>query len=575
MLRALGVFAVKNHQQHSKIQLTGLPAIFFEEAYFPLITQWTIFVIILILNAALASAIAILLGRKHPAPGRNAMQWMLAGLAVWAFGYAMITVFPSVEAKIFWLRIENLGILTVPAFWFLFTVQYAQMDKWLNKYTAVFFFVIPFISLILIFSDRWFHLYYSFVRPVSETGGPLAVESGPWYLVAAIQAYALNLTGIGVLIWRFISYRNLYRKQLVILVAAVLIPLLVNVFYQFSPKIIPALSVSFDLTPVSFTLTAFLLSIGVFGLRLFDLIPIARHTVLEHIPEMVFVVDAHDRVLDANSVAQKVLGKSLDEIIGKDPLEVFREWPQLINRFLTANETHEEIQISGDPPRTLELTVSALYNQFKQLEGRVIVAHDVTEHKWLENDLKYANEVLSNQLDEINKLRADLEEQAIRDPLTNAYNRRYLAEFLDNEIARAERENTPVSVVVMDVDNFKQFNDIYGHKCGDVVLQGITNFLNEHSRRGDVICRYGGEEFVILMPHVSLEVGFERAEMWRQDFSESVIDYEGMKLSATFSAGVATFPQHGATGDAILQAADHALYKSKDAGKNRVMVYGH
>ena len=81
----------------------------------------------------------------------------------------------------------------------------------------------------------------------------------------------------------------------------------------------------------------------------------------------------------------------------------FSDWPELINRFLIDNETHEEIQIPGDPPRTLDLNVSALYNQFNQLDGRVIVAHDMTEHKWLENDLKYANEVLSHQLDEINE----------------------------------------------------------------------------------------------------------------------------------------------------------------------------
>jgi len=532
--------------------------------------QWVFFVVILIVNAVVAITVAILLWRKHKAPGRDAMIWMLTGLAVWALCYAMITLWPTLEGKRFWLRMENLGILTVPAFWLIFTVQYAQVDRWLNRYTGALLFLIPLISWILLISDNWFHYYYSSIRPVSESGGPLLIERGPWYLVSAIQAYGLNLAGMAVLIWRFINYRNIYRKQLTILVAAVLIPLVVNVFYQFAPRIVPSLALLVDFTPISFTATAFLLTIGVFGLRLFDLIPIARHTVMEHIPEMVFVVDAHDRLLDANPVAQKALGKSLDEIIGMDPLDVFHEWPQLINRFLTSDETHEEIQIPGDPPRILEIDISPLYNQFNRLEGRVIVAHDITEHKWLENDLQYANEALIKQLDEINILRDELEAQAIRDPLTNAFNRRYLSEFLDKEVARAERENTPVTVVIMDVDNFKQYNDNYGHKCGDVVLQVITQFLIDHSRRGDVVCRYGGEEFVILMPNVSHEIGFERAEMWRQDFSESVIDFEGMKLSATFSAGVATFPQHGATGDAILQAADKALYRSKDAGKNRV-----
>ena len=501
------------------------------------------------------------------------MVWMLIGLAFWAFCYAMITFATSLEAKRFWLKLENIGILTVPVFWFFFTVQYTRLDKWLNKISAAWFFIIPLVSWILLFSDNWFHFYYSSILPISESGGPLIIERGPWYLIALIHSYLLNLIGIGLLIWQFIEYRNIYREQMAILVGAILIPLVTNIFYQIASGVTSSPSIPIDLTPISFTVTAFLISAGVFGLRLFDLIPIARHVVLEYIPEMVVVVDAHDRVLDANKTAQEWLGKSLDEIVGKDPMEVFRGWPQLINRFLTSNETHEEIQIPGDPPRTLELDVSALYNRFNVLEGRLIVAHDITDRKWLENDLIYANEALTRQLEEIEQLRDELEQQAIRDPLTDVYNRRYMVEFLDNEIARADREKTSVSIVMMDLDNFKQFNDNYGHKCGDVILQAFANFLIEHTRRGDVICRYGGEEFVILMPNTTHQIGYERAEAWRQDFSETAIDYDGMKFSTTFSAGVATFPQHGQSGDSVLQAADKALYRSKDGGKNKVTAY--
>ena len=535
--------------------------------------QWLAFATVLILNAVIALLIAVTLGRRLPTPGRNAMIWMLIGLAIWAFCYAMITLSISLEAKRFWLKLENIGVLTVPVFWFFFTVQYTRLDKWLNKYTGAFFFIIPCLSLILLFFGNWFHIYYSSALPISESGGPLIIERGPWYLVALVHSYLLNLTGMGLLIWQFIEYRNIYREQMAILVGAILIPLLTNIFYQVASGTSSSLSVPIDLTPISFTVTAFLISAGVFGLRLFDLMPIARHIVLEYIPEMVVVVDAHDRVLDANKAAQEWLGKTLDEIVGKDPMEVFHRWPQLINRFLISNETHEEIQIPGDPPRTLELNVSALYNRFNVLEGRLIVAHDVTDRKWLENDLIYANEALTRQLEEIEQLRDELEQQAIKDPLTDVYNRRYMVEFLDNEIARAEREKTAVSIVMMDLDNFKQFNDNYGHKCGDVILQAFANFLVEHTRRGDVVCRFGGEEFVILMPNTPHLIGYERAETWRQDFSETAIAYEGMKFSTTFSAGVATFPQHGHTGDLILQAADKALYRSKDSGKNRVTAY--
>ena len=539
----------------------------------PLNTQWIVFASILLLNTVAALVVATMLARRPSAPGLRSLVWMLIMLAVWTFCYAMVTLSPSLDAKHFWIKVENIGIVSAPVLWFFFTLQYTALDKWLTRTVIALFWIIPLVTLTLLFSERWFQLYYSFTHPVSETGGPLVVGRGPWYLIQLIQSYLLDLIGIILLSWRFIQFRNIYRRQAATLLGAVLIPFLVNLFYQLAPRFVPSISIPIDLTPLSFTLTAAFLGKGIFGWHLFDLMPITRHRVLDYIPELVVVVDAHDRVLDANKTAQEWLGKTLDEIIGKDPIEVFHGWTQLINRFLTANETHEEIQIPGDPPRTLELIVSALYNRSGALEGRVIVAHDVTEHKWLENDLIYANEALTRQLQEIEKLRAELEEQAIRDPLTNVYNRRYMTEFLDNAIARAERENHCVSVVMMDLDNFKQFNDTYGHKCGDVILESFANFLVEHTRRGDVICRYGGEEFVIIMPNATLEIGYERAEAWRQDFSEATTEYEGMKFSITFSAGVATFPQHGSIGDSILQAADKALYRSKYSGRNRVTEF--
>jgi diguanylate cyclase (GGDEF)-like protein/PAS domain S-box-containing protein len=535
--------------------------------------RWIFFALVLVANALLALFLAASLRRKPPASGRDPMIWMLVMLAFWAFCYAMITVSLTLDDKLLWLRFENIGILTVPVFWFLFTLQYTQLDKRLNKFTGWLFFLVPAVSLILLFNPDWFHYFYLSVHPVTDAGGPLVIERGPWYYASLVQSYALNLAGMGLLIWRFLKFRDVFRRQAIFLIGAVLIPLLVNVFYQIAPRLDPEYSIPIDLTPISFTLTASLLSASIFGLRLFDLVPIARHTVLEHIPEMVFVIDAQDRVLDANSVAQKMLGKSLDQIVGGEVIEVFREWPQLLNRFLTEHEAHEEIQIPGDPPRTLEIIVSALYNRFKQLEGRVIVAHDITERKWLENDLKYANETLEKQLQDIERLRAELQEQAIRDPLTNVYNRRFLADAMDRELAQAGRNERPASVVILDIDYFKQFNDTYGHRCGDYVLQYIAKFLGQRIRRGDVLCRYGGEEFVVFLPNAPLDAAYQRAESWRNELANAFIEYEGLHLKTSFSAGIAGFPLHGTTSDAILTAADKALYQAKNSGRNRAVLY--
>jgi diguanylate cyclase (GGDEF)-like protein len=143
---------------------------------------------------------------------------------------------------------------------------------------------------------------------------------------------------------------------------------------------------------------------------------------------------------------------------------------------------------------------------------------------------------------------------------------------MDREIAQAGRNEKPASVVILDIDFFKQFNDTYGHRCGDFVLQYIARFLDDRIRRGDVLCRYGGEEFVIFMPNAPLEAAYQRAENLRNKLANAFIEYEGLHLKTSFSAGVAGFPTHGSTSDAILNAADKALYQAKDSGRNRVIL---
>lgn len=536
--------------------------------------QWIIFISILVINAIAALSIAAILIRRSPKPGLRSITWMLGGLGLWSFSYAMITLSPSLEAKHFWLKVENIGIVSVPVFWLFFTLQHTRLDKWLSRRPVMLlFWVIPIVTLILLFSEQWFHLYYTATRPALPAGGPLLISRGPWYYVQLAQSYTLDLVGIGLLAWRFIQSRYVYRRQLLYLLSAILLPTAFNIIYQLVPQFLPIFDVPVDLTPLSFTATAILLAESIFGLRMFDLVPIARDTVMEHIPEMVFVTDSFDRIIDANSTAQKWLGKPLDEIAGQDVLMVFKEWPQLLNRFFLNEHPREEIEIAGDLPRTLELFITPIYDRLGALEGRVIVAHDVTERKLLENQLKKANDLLTIQLADIDALTAKLHEQAIRDPLTGAFNRRFFAESLDKETARAVRENLPLSVIIMDVDHFKLFNDTYGHKCGDLVLQALARFLNENTRRGDIVCRYGGEEFVILMPDASIESACIRAEFLRKRFEEEVVEYEDKKVQCTISMGVASYPLHAASSDMLLIVADHALYQSKANGRNRVTVY--
>lgn len=171
------------------------------------------------------------------------------------------------------------------------------------------------------------------------------------------------------------------------------------------------------------------------------------------------------------------------------------------------------------------------------------------------------------------RLRQSLRDQAIRDPLTGLYNRRYLEETIERELHRCERAGRPVAAMMFDVDHFKRFNDLHGHAVGDAVLMAIGTYLMTHIRREDIACRLGGDEFALIIPDIDLETAAARAEELRQGLRDTSVQHLDRPLGpVTASIGVATFPGHGDTAERLLRAADLALYQAKAAGRNRVAM---
>ncbi|GEM49285.1 diguanylate cyclase [Deinococcus cellulosilyticus] len=170
------------------------------------------------------------------------------------------------------------------------------------------------------------------------------------------------------------------------------------------------------------------------------------------------------------------------------------------------------------------------------------------------------------------RLRDRLKEQSIRDPLTGLFNRRYLEETFEREVRRAERHRLPMGVVMLDLDHFKRFNDTHGHEAGDAVLNEFGRLLRDGVRNEDVACRYGGEEFTLLLPGCSYEESLQRAEQIREATSRLQVHAQGRIVgNITCSMGVAAFPDHGRDLHEILRSADYALYVAKRAGRNRVI----
>jgi diguanylate cyclase (GGDEF)-like protein/PAS domain S-box-containing protein len=171
------------------------------------------------------------------------------------------------------------------------------------------------------------------------------------------------------------------------------------------------------------------------------------------------------------------------------------------------------------------------------------------------------------------RLREALRNQSIRDPLTGLYNRRYLEEMLERETRRAVRSEQGLGVLMLDLDHFKKFNDTYGHDAGDTVLRETASFLLKSVRAEDIVCRFGGEEFLVILPQANLKVSQARAERIRSKLRELTVLHQGQSLGmVTVSVGVAELPQHGTTPKELIESADAALYRAKKEGRDRVIV---
>ena len=171
------------------------------------------------------------------------------------------------------------------------------------------------------------------------------------------------------------------------------------------------------------------------------------------------------------------------------------------------------------------------------------------------------------------QLRETLREQSIRDPLTRLFNRRFLEESLDRELELAKRKKQSIAIIFMDLDHFKRFNDTFGHDAGDMVLQSLADLLRTFFRATDICCRFGGEEFAIILPESSAQEAAARANALRCKVKSLRLQYKHENLGPlSLSAGVASFPEHASASDELLKVADRCLYESKAGGRDVVTV---
>ncbi|MCR6663315.1 MAG: diguanylate cyclase [Luteimonas sp.] len=187
--------------------------------------------------------------------------------------------------------------------------------------------------------------------------------------------------------------------------------------------------------------------------------------------------------------------------------------------------------------------------------------------------LRDSRRQLGERLDEITALQSRLQAQALRDPLTGLYNRRYLDQALERELAACHAAGTPLSLVLIDIDHFKRVNDTYGHQAGDEMIRGLSGLLTTHvNGAGLVVCRYGGEEFLLMLPGTDIDEAAVLAEALRQSFEAMRVEADGEAMRATLSIGISGYPQHLPDPQVLVREADLALYAAKLRGRNNVVL---
>lgn len=308
------------------------------------------------------------------------------------------------------------------------------------------------------------------------------------------------------------------------------------------------------------------------------------YPVIDHYAEQIFPEWAGSLYLfnDKKTIAEAITswGNVRSEaVIEPDDCWALRQGKQHValdvNNRLSCNHVGEEVERYVCTPIIAQGDMLGMLHM--EYCGEEIFENDEEEQRYFESRqrlMKTTADNLALSLVSL-KLREALKRQSIRDPLTHLFNRRFMEESLEREISRCERAEVGLGVILVDIDHFKKINDTYGHDAGDIVLVEFAKFLQEYFREGDIICRFGGEEFIVIVPGAPKHLVVERATQLCYKLHEVNIYYEGKKLpNITASFGVAYLePDNYKQSDIIVKLADNALYQAKRGGRDQVVVY--
>ncbi|WP_137135371.1 diguanylate cyclase [Rhizobium sp. FKY42] len=514
-----------------------------------------------LLISVLVMAVLIILGaiRAPDAPGRKAFTLSILFALSWTAAVLARHSSSDLEFKIWACKFAWFGIIGTPLYWSLSFLTYARGRGAEKRWQLASIGLISAAFGILALTNDWHNWMY--IRLIDER--TMLFEHGWLYQAAMLFAYSAMAIAFVLGLTLTIRARGIHRWQLWALLASAFFPLVGNVSYTAYGFTI----FNDDPTPFIFAATgAFMLGAQLFG-QLFVLPPIGRDAIFEVLPDPVIVLDAEDRILELNPAAATLPGMPR-QAIGSS-LATQPEFAPILQAPASSDGERSEIKL-GDQG-IFEVSAHSL-TPWGRRGGRMIVMRDISLRKAAEERMAALSRDLEMRLHENVELQNLLREEASRDHLTGLYNRRHAQDILPALLQGASARDR-VAVTVVDIDHFKLFNDRYGHQTGDTVLKLFAKMLTEELGDNGQAFRWGGEEFLVILPDCDRNEALVHAARWQQRLCATYIP--GVNdLALTFSGGLFVARGDQVSLEEAVKAADTALYAAKAAGRNRMVTFG-
>ncbi len=503
----------------------------------------------MLLSIAIISFLTFYSWRGRKTAGAIEFFWLMLCISVWLVILFLEQALPNQQHREVLHSLRFVGVSFTPVAFFIFIVTYTGQDSWLTRQRSLILFIFPCITQIIVWTNPH-HGWFAQVLPATVLKTDITMgkwSPGPWFWIHAIYSYGLLLLSL-VLILRSLSRSfHAYRMQAIALVIGSLPPLVVSILATLQ-WIQPVVSYMF----YAFAFMGVIFAWGIFRHRLLNLVPVAHSALFDVTSDGMLAIDAVGQIVEVNPAMEHLLDLSAGQLIGRPFNEALSEWGPLAENL--QDPACLQIEFSHQRKNTeqhYDLRTFPLKNRHGHETGKLAILREITALKRAQNALQ---------------------EMAITDPLTGIHNRRYFFQAAQRELKRTIRYKHPLTAIMVDIDHFKHVNDTCGHADGDEVLRSVAQCLQRNVRQIDILCRYGGEEFAILLSETNIEQAMQTAERIRLEIENLSLIFGNTAIAITISLGLAEF-QHTENLDQLLRHADKALYEAKHAGRNKTRIY--